>query len=322
MRFPRRKIKGRKCYYHLYNQICGLKGEYPFSEEDKLFAINLLKKLSQYYLIEIMEMCIMGNHFHVIVHVPGRPLSSSNALERHNNYHNISVQTEVSSPMTERLGRKVSADQIDISHFMQVFQQRFTIYYNKAHNRRGSLWGDRFKSTILEDSIALWCCVEYVIMNPLRANLCKSPDDYQFSSWGERKFSGKHPYHDNLLKHLTGTIIYSTMTKRKSIMNRVYELLEKSIYDTIAWERGEKPNSSDQGISLYGMKRKYHRILIKVRKWTYGCVVGSHDFVQNIAEEFNENNRVQILKTMSTSSKNDDAIFSYYQDRIFAFNPT
>ena len=51
--------------------------------------------------------------------------------------------------------REISRQMIDISIFMRAYQQRFTVVYNKVHDRRGRLWGDRFKSVILDREYSL-----------------------------------------------------------------------------------------------------------------------------------------------------------------------
>jgi hypothetical protein len=92
------------------------------------------------------------------------------------------------------LCEQAAADMIDISHFMRQYQQAYARYVNKAHNRRGTLWADRFKSTILEGERALWNCVKYVELNPVRARLCGDPADYRWCSWGRYCGSGRHPF--------------------------------------------------------------------------------------------------------------------------------
>jgi hypothetical protein len=42
-----------------------------------------------------------------------------------------------------------------LSEFVKEIKQSFSRYYNKKHNRRGTLWGDRFKSLIVENGETL-----------------------------------------------------------------------------------------------------------------------------------------------------------------------
>ena len=69
-------------------------------------------------------------------------------------------------------------------------KQTFSRYYNKRHNRRGTLWGERFKSLIVEDGKALIDCLAYIDLNPLRANIVRRPEDYRWSSLGYHTLTG------------------------------------------------------------------------------------------------------------------------------------
>ena len=103
----------------------------------------------------------MGNHFHVVLYAPSADElpSDGEIAKRHNEFYgtrrpNIDADDREACAET---GRQM----IDISHFMRVFQQKFAQYFNRMHQRRGGLWADRFKSTILEQGEALWSCAAY-----------------------------------------------------------------------------------------------------------------------------------------------------------------
>jgi hypothetical protein len=46
------------------------------------------------------------------------------------------------------------------------------------------LWGERFKSLIVENGETLINCLAYIDLNPLRADLVKRPEDYRWNSLG------------------------------------------------------------------------------------------------------------------------------------------
>ena len=48
----------------------------------------------------------------------------------------------------------------DVSAFMQELEQPFTRWFNRTRpvRRRGHLWAERFKNTILENGLAVWDC--------------------------------------------------------------------------------------------------------------------------------------------------------------------
>ncbi|MBW1941150.1 MAG: hypothetical protein JRI28_07295, partial [Deltaproteobacteria bacterium] len=71
-----------------------------------------------------------------------------------------------------------------LSEFIKEIKQRFTFFYNKRHNRRGTLWGDRFKSVIVENGETLINCLAYIDLNPIRAGIVNRPEDYRWCSLG------------------------------------------------------------------------------------------------------------------------------------------
>jgi len=73
----------------------------------------------------------------------------------------------------------------DLSQFMKSFMQRYTQWHNGAHQRKGRLWEDRFKSVIVESGIAARTMAAYIDLNPVRAGLVADPAEYRWSSYGE-----------------------------------------------------------------------------------------------------------------------------------------
>jgi putative transposase len=51
-------------------------------------------------------------------------------------------------------------------------------------SRRGTLWGERFKSCIVENGETLINCLAYIDLNPIRAGLVTRPEDYRWNSLG------------------------------------------------------------------------------------------------------------------------------------------
>jgi len=52
---------------------------------------------------------------------------------------------------------------------MREIKMGFARYYNRRHHRRRYLWGDRFKSVIVDKGETLINCLAYIDLNPLRA---------------------------------------------------------------------------------------------------------------------------------------------------------
>jgi hypothetical protein len=74
----------------------------------------------------------------------------------------------------------------DVSQFMKLFKQRFSIWFNRTHGRRGTLWSERFKSVLVEGrGNVLSTMAAYIDLNPVRAGLAADPKDYRFCGYAE-----------------------------------------------------------------------------------------------------------------------------------------
>jgi putative transposase len=68
-----------------------------------------------------------------------------------------------------------------LARLFGVAHQRYAQYVNAIHNWRGHLWQERFYSVVMDESHTL-AAIRYVEQNPVRAGLCASADDWQWSS--------------------------------------------------------------------------------------------------------------------------------------------
>ena len=72
-----------------------------------------------------------------------------------------------------------------LSEFMKTLLQRFTRWFNRTHERRGTLWEERYKSVIVESGIAARTISAYIDLNPVRAGMVADPAEYRWSGYGE-----------------------------------------------------------------------------------------------------------------------------------------
>ena len=85
----------------------------------------------------------------------------------------------------------------ELSKTMSSVNTKYAIYYNKKMDRCGYVFRDRFKSEIIIDRKHLENCIKYIHNNPVKANICKIPSEYNYSS-----------YKDFLNKKIDNDIIY------------------------------------------------------------------------------------------------------------------
>ena len=74
----------------------------------------------------------------------------------------------------------------DLSEFMKTLKQKFTAWFNRKHDRVGTLWESRFKSVLVEGSWAsLMKVAAYIDLNAVRAGMVDDPKDYRWCGYGE-----------------------------------------------------------------------------------------------------------------------------------------
>lgn len=55
--------------------------------------------------------------------------------------------------------------------------------FNKTHNRSGTLWEGRFKSSLVDADSYCLACYRYIELNPVRAGMVRHPAHYRWSSY-------------------------------------------------------------------------------------------------------------------------------------------
>ncbi len=69
------------------------------------------------------------------------------------------------------------------SRMMQQLGRKYVSYFNKVHSRTGTLWEGRFRASMIESLRYLFACYRYIELNPVRAGLVSSPEEYEWSSY-------------------------------------------------------------------------------------------------------------------------------------------
>ena len=70
-----------------------------------------------------------------------------------------------------------------MSLMMQSVGRTYVRYFNKRHNRSGTLWEGRYKSSLVDSEAYLLTCMAYIDLNPVRAGAADSPEAFNWSSY-------------------------------------------------------------------------------------------------------------------------------------------
>lgn len=114
------------------------------TDADRLVYLALLKELSALFPCDLHAYVLMTNHVHLL----------ATPRQRDN-----------------------------VSLLMKHLGQRYVQYFNRTHDRTGSLWEGRFKSSIVESDSYLLTCQRYIELNPVRAGMVEKPAQHPWSSF-------------------------------------------------------------------------------------------------------------------------------------------
>ncbi|MFA6303605.1 MAG: transposase [Legionella sp.] len=114
------------------------------SDRDYNFYLNKLYEVTTEYECEVHAYVLMTNHTHLLI-----------------------------TPKTEE----------SLSKMMLKLGTCYVGYFNHNHDRTGSLWEGRYKSSPILHEAYFLICMRYIELNPLRANIVANPKDYKWSSF-------------------------------------------------------------------------------------------------------------------------------------------
>ena len=275
-RIPRLLVPETPTVYHVMSRtvLPGL----PFNAADKDHMQSLILHFSRIYFTEILGFCLMDNHFHLLVRM--FPINHGDEASLRERFRRAHGDTAVfSSEKIPDLRKKWSS----LSEFIKDIKQTFSRYYNKQNDRKGYLWGDRFKSLIVQDGRTLVNCLAYIDLNPVRANIVKRPEDYRWSSLGYHAQTGNRA---GFLSLDLGMADWGFETRERLQKYREF------VYETGALDAG-KGARLDPKLVKNERKKGYKltaadRLRYRTRYFTDSGVIGTKEFVARYSKKFHD----------------------------------
>ncbi len=210
MRANRLKVQGCEATYHCMTRA--VNGERLFDDREKEVLRKMIWQVADFCGVKVLTYCIMSNHFHVLVRVPeAAEVSDAELLRRYKVlYPKPTKYQEASMKVLERdladggeeaevVRQRLMVRMGDVSEYMKTVKQRFTVWFNKSHQRYGTLWADRFKSVLVEgEGNPLRTMAAYIDLNSVRAGIVDDPKDYRFCGYAEA-VAGSAPAGEGLI---------------------------------------------------------------------------------------------------------------------------
>jgi len=128
--------------------------------------------------------------------------------------------------MSNHVHLLTTADSVGgISCMMQSLGRRYVRRFNDRHQRTGTLWEGRFKSSPVDTDRYLLTCYRYIEANPVRAGMVESATEYP---WSSARFNGLGRDDPLLSTHPT----YEALGIDKASRSKAYRaLLDQPVTD-------------------------------------------------------------------------------------------
>ena len=141
--------------------------------------------------------------------------------------------------MTSHYHLAVETPRANLPAGMQHLNGRYASGFNERHGRHGHLFGERYRSILIEDERYLLSVCRYVVLNPVRAGICSHPAQWPWSSY--RATAGLEP----VPRFLTTEVVLGELGATYPAAQAAYrEFVAAGIADPLAERvRGERLGS-------------------------------------------------------------------------------
>jgi len=112
-------------------------------DADRELFLGILGRTAERHELVVYAWCLMPNHYHLVVETPRGGLARA------------------------------------IHYLNGVYAQAF----NRRHRRVGHLFQGRYKAILVQRESYLLALARYVVLNPVRAGICRRPEEFRWSSY-------------------------------------------------------------------------------------------------------------------------------------------
>jgi hypothetical protein len=232
----------------------------------------------------------MSNHFHVLVEVPEpQELTDEEVLRRIAALYPPKFMTALRQDLEafRQAGLEERAQALlasftrrmwKLSNFMKSLKQRFSSFYNRNHQRSGTLWEERFRSIIVEgEENTLLTMALYIDLNPVRAGLVADPAEYRFCGYAEAVGGGE----------AARAGLQSLVTPRSGLWSAVQAEYRRLLYSTgeeTSVRRGFTREETAEVEEQEGHLPAGAALLHRIRYLSEGVILGSRAYIEGWVE--------------------------------------
>jgi putative transposase len=158
-----------------------------FQDDDFELFLQSLANVCERYNWVVHAYCLMSNHYHLLVETPDANLSQG----------------------------------------MRQLNGVFTQSMNRKHHRVGHLFQGRYKAILVDKDAYLLELCRYIVLNPVRANMVSTPEEWPWSSWHRMLGNVKSPVWLS-----TGTLLVQFAKNRQDAIQSYIDFVKSGIGKT------------------------------------------------------------------------------------------
>ena len=137
------RIQSDEVLYHVCSRGVDKQLIFDVVDGDRAVFIKLLERTVRRYGWQLHAYCLMGNHFHFVLDTPGANIAAG----------------------------------------MQYLKSAYALWFNGEKPREGHLFERRYYAGAVDREAQFFAACRYVVLNPVRAGLCRHPADWPWSSY-------------------------------------------------------------------------------------------------------------------------------------------
>ncbi len=194
-------------YYHCFSMTVH---ERPLLDaEARSVLVKILHKVAGFCGVTVVTYVVMDNCFHLLLKVP--PLAAREGLADDELVRRFRLlygdgRTRFSPITAQGLEMVLAADgedavmwrkalkarMHDLPMLMKLLKQRFSKWYNATRKVKGTLWADRYSSTLIDPApevlAQVACCID---LHAVRAGVVEHPEDYAWCGFAAARLGNR-----------------------------------------------------------------------------------------------------------------------------------
>jgi len=274
------KAKCDGAHYHVTSGTCrGLALFEAHAVRDEIY--ELINAFSSVYYVTLHAICVLENRYHIVLTMGLPEIDEQDLRQRFDRYEALRAGRPRSwDPETMNRWHTRLAD---LSMFMKDLNQWIARRINLTLGQGGTVFGERFRSCLIESGPALLASMVYVECQPLSNKITRRLNCYRYSSLGRSSLSGTREAGITIPRECF-TRRYRPKRRRQLFAERVHQVAEENRRDLgppprepekaivwLTWERtGWLMNSIVVGSKVFceevmkgyhpGSNRRFHPI--------------------------------------------------------------